>query len=456
MNVSNAGVVSFPQGLGNISNSTAISTGSTTARSLANRFADVVNVRDFGAVGNGSFFGPPPIDWVDDTAAIQAAIAASNGAGIYIPRGVYKITQTLQITELCGPLIMHENAYFDFYLPNPYDYALTIFGSSQPYISNLRSKNGNGIGIKFYDTPYQTINFSKIQYFKGGIEIVAENRACFNNNFNFVLIDTTEFGVKLYSASPLWTVEGNHIFGNFIVSAPRAIWLKLDAGSRGILWNNIDINLIHVTLPSDGGIYFSRQFPTIGDNQSMGYNRIFVKTYFDMDDAVGSWQGPHIGGSLAGGFAYVQTNEIDMAIPPAQSKTVLNAIGDLRLTLRGEPNTPNGLSTPLVCPLSPMSQPSFNGGIAVFRPTINLRHVWTGAFGPGSIQTCYFYHVAGTRTGTSARKWVVNANTSVAKDFKIEIYDNSQATNNEFLVIITSLFGATGPLNIDFSATMLP
>ena len=43
MNVSNAGVVSFPQGLGNISNSTAIATGSTTARLLANRFADFVS-----------------------------------------------------------------------------------------------------------------------------------------------------------------------------------------------------------------------------------------------------------------------------------------------------------------------------------------------------------------------------------------------------------------------------
>lgn len=92
MNVSNAGVVSFPQGLGNISNSTAISTGSTTARSLANRFADVVNVKDFGAVGDGV---------TDDTAAIQNAIDTCfqigvNGGGIelFFPKGTYvcKIT----------------------------------------------------------------------------------------------------------------------------------------------------------------------------------------------------------------------------------------------------------------------------------------------------------------------------------------------------------------------------
>ena len=93
MNVSNAGVVSFPQGLGNISNSTAIATGSTTARSLANRFADVVNVKDFGAVGDGI---------ADDTAAIQAAInfcASRNGGYVNIPSGTYNLTNPIEINS---------------------------------------------------------------------------------------------------------------------------------------------------------------------------------------------------------------------------------------------------------------------------------------------------------------------------------------------------------------------
>jgi polygalacturonase len=86
------------EGLVNLGQVTA--TGSTTARSLANRFADVVNVKDFGAVGDGV---------VDDTAAFsaaaQAAPAANNingsrGTGvpravicyIYVPAGTYKLS----------------------------------------------------------------------------------------------------------------------------------------------------------------------------------------------------------------------------------------------------------------------------------------------------------------------------------------------------------------------------
>lgn len=75
--------------------------GSTTARKLADRAADVVNVKDFGAKGDGT---------TDDTAAIQAAINAlplnpaapvrspstyANGGTVLLPRGRYKVTAPL-------------------------------------------------------------------------------------------------------------------------------------------------------------------------------------------------------------------------------------------------------------------------------------------------------------------------------------------------------------------------
>ena len=66
-------------------------TGAPTARTMPDRLADVINVKDWGAIGNGSN---------DDTAAIQAAIsyALSTAGGkqaggrVFFPCGSYKIS----------------------------------------------------------------------------------------------------------------------------------------------------------------------------------------------------------------------------------------------------------------------------------------------------------------------------------------------------------------------------
>jgi len=64
-----------------------LSTGSTTTRDLQNRFAEVRNVKDFGAVGNNI---------ADDTVAIQAAITAAGvGGTVYFPKGTYLLSATL-------------------------------------------------------------------------------------------------------------------------------------------------------------------------------------------------------------------------------------------------------------------------------------------------------------------------------------------------------------------------
>jgi len=86
MTVSNAGVVtanSFVGAMsGNASSATALATGSTTARTLANRFADVVNVLDFGADPTGS---------TDSSIAFQNAINALPNGGTIEFNGKYLI-----------------------------------------------------------------------------------------------------------------------------------------------------------------------------------------------------------------------------------------------------------------------------------------------------------------------------------------------------------------------------
>lgn len=78
-------------------------TGSTSARSLKDRFAEVINVKDYGATGDGI---------CDDTAAIQAAIDAWTGAtsytaaprvpskALYLPSGIYRITAPLRFRSV--------------------------------------------------------------------------------------------------------------------------------------------------------------------------------------------------------------------------------------------------------------------------------------------------------------------------------------------------------------------
>lgn len=73
-----------------ISNRVVKALGSTKLRTLGERFSDVVNVKDFGAVGNGVH---------DDTEAIQAAIdfaaGRSCGGEVYFPSGTYLQSATL-------------------------------------------------------------------------------------------------------------------------------------------------------------------------------------------------------------------------------------------------------------------------------------------------------------------------------------------------------------------------
>ena len=70
-----------------VDNSTVLSTDSTAPRTLADRFADIVNVKDFGAVGDGV---------ADDTIAIQTAI--NSGSYIVVPEGDYLVSATPGIT----------------------------------------------------------------------------------------------------------------------------------------------------------------------------------------------------------------------------------------------------------------------------------------------------------------------------------------------------------------------
>src|SRR6516164_8664729 len=81
------------------------STGGTTSRTTAARLADIINVKDYGAKGDGS---------TNDGAAIQKALDAAYGPagspnansylnkGVYIPRGTYIVDRQLVLAPVGG------------------------------------------------------------------------------------------------------------------------------------------------------------------------------------------------------------------------------------------------------------------------------------------------------------------------------------------------------------------
>jgi len=124
--------------LGKLTNITA--TGSTAARSLANRFSDVVNVKDFGAVGDGV---------TDDSVAIQNAV--NTNKVVYFPTGNYKTnTQINNIKWTFG-----NGASFSG--TNPIDIYPT-FGTGAFKVICKNYSNGI-IGIAHNELPSSTLAF---------------------------------------------------------------------------------------------------------------------------------------------------------------------------------------------------------------------------------------------------------------------------------------------------------
>src|SRR5262249_47367331 len=82
-------------------------TGAPTPRTMPDRLAEIVNVRDYGAIGDGVN---------DDTSAIQAAFNAAFGSAsqpngnngkfvnrpVYFPHGNYRVTSPLTLRSVIG------------------------------------------------------------------------------------------------------------------------------------------------------------------------------------------------------------------------------------------------------------------------------------------------------------------------------------------------------------------
>lgn len=179
-------------------------TGSTTSRSLAARFAQVVNVKDFGAVGNGV---------TDDTAAINLALAAlTNNSCIFFPAGQYNHTGLGFPTGKTNILVKGDNAKL-YLTVNANNTILTA--SSNSYITfegiwfdAVGTARANGIHLRI-QSDYTTVRDCIISRSSDwGIQVdgssAVKGFVCESNFF----IDTLGDGVHVMNADG-WRISNN-------------------------------------------------------------------------------------------------------------------------------------------------------------------------------------------------------------------------------------------------------
>ena len=125
-------------------------TGATAARTMPDRLADVKNVKDFGATGNGA---------TDDTAAIQAAVNSfGNFAGmIFFPPGNYKISSAITFSTTSEAGIVFQGCGMASQILGSFnDYLIKINGSSGVgecyFVQDLSLHNTGALGGGIYFT----------------------------------------------------------------------------------------------------------------------------------------------------------------------------------------------------------------------------------------------------------------------------------------------------------------
>lgn len=122
--------------------------GSIEYRTLEKRFSDIINVKDFGAIGNGI---------IDDSIAIQSAIIASVGKTLYFPAGIYICKDTSIESNYNSPLHIEDKICITGAGKN----VTTIkFVTKEENTNRGQSLLSNGTGFEIHDYNIEISNIS--------------------------------------------------------------------------------------------------------------------------------------------------------------------------------------------------------------------------------------------------------------------------------------------------------
>lgn len=221
-----------------VQNGSLIADNTTTSRSLAARFADYYNVKDFGAVADGI---------TDDTAAFNAAINQAGEFGsVYAPPGLYKVN---------GILIHYRgmNIHIDGrLLVNAGETAITINVTSplppprrgNIFVNEIYSNTGNrpqnnSVGINMIQAGFSIIRFQHIHNLHYGIKITPSGLAgCGDVRYTGNLLDFCYYGIYSYTTGnvndPAHT-EHTMVEVNFISNYAYGIY-KNGGGASQKFW----------------------------------------------------------------------------------------------------------------------------------------------------------------------------------------------------------------------------
>lgn len=198
-----------------------IAEGSDVPRMLKDRFADVVNVKDFGAVGNGV---------ADDTEAIQAALnAAKSSKKMCFGEGTFLISETVQIDCSCNFSAATFNVHGATVTPaikvgqTETTHSTLVLGLQifLPRVVNLDAPVSgftgieNSIGVQVLNLFSAEVHVPDIKNFYRGLYLTASQTG---NAWNTYYINTLTFNKFNLDISPIgfgWVNQNIFIGGRF-------------------------------------------------------------------------------------------------------------------------------------------------------------------------------------------------------------------------------------------------
>jgi len=287
----------------NTVNPSIIATGGSTARTLADRAADVVNVKDFGATGDGL---------TNDDSAFTAFFnhLETNGGNGYIPQGVFLISShtitnptkalsiygagkgvtilkkrengasnMLQIEETTRNVIVENLTIFgDFATQSEGGHGLVFLNTSNAVARNLRISDVKSSGLIAYSSPIGTIHENIVCE---NVEVAGKG----NTKNGIVLVDLKNSGMK-----GCW-VDNVTEFGLELKESCQQSYIE-DCFATKCGLTGIEFGQTSGTAPSNCRvsncqIYASDQ----GIELSNGTGNFFNNITIDMNNAVGSVQG---------------------------------------------------------------------------------------------------------------------------------------------------------------------